>query len=191
MALSYLYTLLGQNVSLEGLPILGQLNSSELATIKHQLERKLNSPLTSSAGRLFDAVSALAGVRGTIDYEAQAAIELEMLAPGDLAGLDSGVYPFSIVEEEGRKVVKLAELVSAVVSEVKGGAAAPSVSARFHKTMAQIIARMCQIIAAERKTSLGSPQWWCVPESLAFQAGHGCPSEGRLPGHYPPAGSLQ
>jgi len=157
MALSYLYTLLGQDVSLEGLPILGQLDTSEkygLATIKHQLERKLNSPLTSSAGRLFDAISALAGVRGTIDYEAQAAIELEMLAPDDLAGLDSGVYPFSIAEEDGRKVVKIAELVSAVVAEVRNGATASSVSARFQKTMAQIIARMCQLIATESKISL-------------------------------------
>jgi hydrogenase maturation protein HypF len=154
MALGYLYTLLGQDVSLEGLPILGQVNTAELATIKHQLERQLNSPVTSSAGRLFDAVSALAGVRGTIDYEAQAAIELEMLAPDDLGGLDSGVYPFSIAEEEGRQVVKLAELVSAVVAEVKSGAAAPLISARFHRTMAQLIVRMCQLIAPERQTSL-------------------------------------
>ncbi|MBM4463825.1 MAG: carbamoyltransferase HypF [Chloroflexi bacterium] len=154
MALGYLYTLLGQNVSLEGLPILGQLDSAELATIKHQLERKLNSPVTSSAGRLFDAVSALAGVRGIIDYEAQAAIELEMLSPDDLPGSDFGVYPFFIAEEEGHKVVKLAELISAVVSEVKSGAAAPLISARFHKTMAQMIVRMCRLIALESQTSL-------------------------------------
>ncbi|GAH23864.1 unnamed protein product, partial [marine sediment metagenome] len=79
MALSYLYTLMGEDFSIEGLPI-GKVNPVELDIIRQQLKRGINCPLTSSAGRLFDAVSALAGVRGEIDYEAQAAIELEMLA---------------------------------------------------------------------------------------------------------------
>jgi len=149
MALGYLYAFLGHDVSLEALPILAQLDSEELAIIRRQLERGLNSPLTSSAGRLFDAVSALAGVRGTIDYEAQAAIELEMLALDDTTKLDIGLYPFSIVEEEGRNVVKLGELVSAVVGEVKNRVPVPLISARFHRTVAGIIAQMCQIIAAE------------------------------------------
>ncbi|GAH85807.1 unnamed protein product, partial [marine sediment metagenome] len=61
------------------LPI-SKLNATELEIIKQQLKRGINCPLTSSAGRLFDAVSALVGVREEIDYEAQAAIELEMLA---------------------------------------------------------------------------------------------------------------
>ena len=149
MALGHLYTLLGQDVSLEDLPVLAQLGSEELAMIKRQLERGFNSPLTSSAGRLFDAVSALAGVRGTIDYEAQAAIELEMLAPDDIKKLDLELYPFSIVLEEEHRVVKLGELISAVVGEVKNRVPIPLISARFHRTMAGIVAQMCQIIAVE------------------------------------------
>ena len=154
MALSYLYTLLGQDVSLEGLPILSEINPNELALIKRQLERRLNSPLTSSAGRLFDAISALVGVRGTVDYEAQAAIELEMLAPNEVSKLDSDLYPFSIVGEEGCKVVKLGELISAVAEEVKNRVPVPIISARFHKTMAQIIVQMCQLIAKETGINL-------------------------------------
>ena len=154
MALSYLYTLLGQDVSLEGLPILSQLNPDELIIIKRQLERRLNSPLTSSAGRLFDAISALVGVRGTVDYEAQAAIELEMLAPDEVGKLDSDLYPFSIVEIEGRKVVRLGELISAVAGEVKNRVPVPIISARFHRTMSQIIVQMCQLIAKETRINL-------------------------------------
>jgi hydrogenase maturation protein HypF len=146
MALSYLYFLLGENFPLDGLP-LTRLNPVELDIIKQQLRRKVNSPLTSSAGRLFDAVSALAGVRGEINYEAQAAIELEMLAPDEVEESES--YPFSIVEEGGMRVVKLKELFSAVVWDIRNQAPVPIISLKFHNTVAQIVAEMCKLVAKE------------------------------------------
>jgi len=146
MALSYLYTLLGEDLSLEGLP-LSKLNPGEVDIVKQQIKRGINSPLTSSVGRLFDGISALAGVRGEIDYEAQAAIELEMLAP-DESG-EGEAYPFSIVEEQGIKVVKLGESVSSVVQDIRGQVPAPVISVKFHRTMAQIVVEMCKAIARE------------------------------------------
>ncbi len=148
MALSYLYTLLGEGFSLEGLPF-SKLNPTELDIIKQQLKRKINSPLTSSAGRLFDAVSALVGVRDEIDYEAQAAIELEMLAPNEVDGLELKAYPFSIIEHQGVKVVKLGELFSMIVQDVKNQVPVSIISLKFHNTVAQIIAMMCKLIARE------------------------------------------
>ena len=146
MTLGYLYTLLGEDFFLEGLP-LGKLDSAEIEIIRQQLKRKINSPLTSSAGRLFDAVSALAGVRGEIDYEAQAAIELEMLAPDEIDKSDS--YPFSIVEEGGIRVVKLKELLAGVVQDVRNQIPAAVISLKFHHAMAEIITAMCQLIAKD------------------------------------------
>jgi len=146
MALGYLYTLLGEDFDLEGLP-LGRLNPAELSIIKRQLKRKINSPPTSSAGRLFDAVSALVGVRGEIDYEAQAAIELEMLAPDE--ALVSESYPFSIDGEEGIGVVRLSELWSALVGDIRNQTPAPVISLKFHNTMAEITVKMCKSIAKE------------------------------------------
>jgi len=148
MALSYLYTLLGENFSLEGLPI-SKINSTELDIIKQQLKRGINSPLTSSAGRLFDAVSALAGVRGEIDYEAQAVIELEMLAPDETGELGRESYPFTIFEQHGVRVVKLSELFESLVRDVKNQVSVDIISLKFHNTVAQMVADMCKSIARE------------------------------------------
>ena len=150
MALSYLYTLLGEGFALEGLPF-SKLNPNELDIIKQQLKRAINCPLTSSAGRFFDAVSAVAGVREEIDYDAQAAIELEMLAPDELGGFKPNCYPFSIVEHQGVRVVKLGELFSAVVQDVKNQAPVPIISLKFHNTAAQIVVEMCKMITKETR----------------------------------------
>jgi len=148
MALSYLYTLLGDDLPLAGLP-LADLEPGEVEIVRKQLERGVNSPLTSSAGRLFDAVSALAGVRGEIDYEAQAAIELEMAAPDKVEDFEGESYPFAIIEEQGVRVVRLTGLISSVARDVRAGVPVPIVSARFHHTVAQIITGMCRAIAEE------------------------------------------
>ncbi len=148
MALSFLYTLLGFDFPLEGLPLNG-LSQQEIEIVKQQLKRGLNSPLASSAGRLFDAVSALAGVRGEIDYEAQAAIELEMLAPDEPGEPEVKAYPFSITVDQGVRVVGLAGLISSVVQDVRDRVAVSIISLRFHKTMTQIIIDMCKAIAEE------------------------------------------
>jgi len=148
MALSYLYTLLGESFPLEGLPI-SKLNPAELKITKQQLKQGVNCPLTSSAGRLFDAVSALAGVREEIDYEAQAVIELEMLAPNEVDEFEWESYPFSIVEHQAVRVIKLGELFSAIVYDVKNQISIPLISLKFHNTVAQIITGMCKLIAKE------------------------------------------
>jgi hydrogenase maturation protein HypF len=147
MALGYLHALLGPDFPIHGLPLLGQLDQGELVVVARQIERSVNSPLTSSAGRLFDAVSALAGVCGVVDYEAQAAIELEMLADEDEEA--SAAYPFSIEEEDGCRVVRLGELVAAVIDDVKRGVPASAVSTRFHSTMARMIVEMCRAISRD------------------------------------------
>jgi len=149
MALGFLYALLDEDFPLVDLP-LSKLNPEEVETVKHQVARGINSPLTSSAGRLFDAVSALAGVRSEIDYEAQAAIELEMVAPDELDGPAAEAYPFLITTDQGAKIVKLGRLISSVVQDVRNRVPASTISLRFHRTVAEIITEMCKVLAQER-----------------------------------------
>lgn len=142
MAISYLLTLLGKDVLAQDLPFLRQVDGIEIDLIRKQIERGVNSPLTSSCGRLFDAVSALIGVRSRIDYEAQAAIELEMVADET----ELGSYPFSITEQNGMNIVHFDELFAAIIADLGKGVPPASISAKFHRTIAGVVKQMCRCL---------------------------------------------
>ncbi len=144
MAISYLFTLLGKEALNQNLPFLSHVDSLEVDLIKKQIEKGINSPLTSSCGRLFDAVSALIEIRGRIEYEAQAAIELEMLADES----ETTSYPFSIAQREGVNIVHLEELFAAIVKDLANGVPQASISMKFHRSMAQVVTEMCKLLAA-------------------------------------------
>jgi len=150
MALGYVYTLLGTQTNLDKLPILGKIPQAEMDTIKKQLELKLNCPLTSSAGRLFDAVSAIAGICGEAAYEAQAAIELEMSAADDINDtVMQDAYPFEIDNNDDISVIRLENLIKCIIQDVNENTAVQIIAARFHKTMAEMIVETCISIAGK------------------------------------------
>jgi hydrogenase maturation protein HypF len=100
--------------------------------------RGINAPLTSSAGRLFDAVAAVVGVRDTVTYEGQAAIELEQAA--DPAGVDA--YPVGLTDGTPF-VIGGADLLRAVVGDVRAGIPTPVIATRFHRGMVGAIVAAC------------------------------------------------
>ncbi|MBI5199354.1 MAG: carbamoyltransferase HypF, partial [Nitrospirae bacterium] len=115
------------------------LDRDKFKILRKMIDKKINSPLTSSAGRLFDAVSALLGVRKEVYYEGQAAIELEMKANPE----EAGMYQFSLREYEGKTEIVMGPVIKGIVSDIAGGAGVDIISARFHNTIAHIVLNVC------------------------------------------------
>jgi hydrogenase maturation protein HypF len=142
MAIAQLVSLYGEEEVLK-LPLGAVRRSGErnVRLIARLVEHGLNTPPTSSAGRLFDAVAALVGVPGSrrTTYEGQAAVELELAADGP-AGRG---YPFRLLPDEGKWVVETLGIVAGVVEDLLAGRGAGEISSRFHRTVAEMVAAGC------------------------------------------------
>jgi hydrogenase maturation protein HypF len=146
MALSYLYAEFGAELFDLPLSCVAQVPEGEARLFLKMLERRLNSPLTSSCGRLFDAVAALIGLRGKVSYEGQAAIELEALA--ELAACDE-VYPFDSVMEEGRYISDFGPMIRSMVRDMAAGRPGAEIARCFHNTLAEVVAVTCDRIRTD------------------------------------------
>jgi hydrogenase maturation protein HypF len=142
MAAAYLEAAFGGEVP-GGLDVVRR-NQARWAGVLEVARAGVNSPATSSAGRLFDAVAALLGVRDAVNYEGQAAVELEQLA--DPA--ERSAYPASVTGARPFGVCG-PDLVRAAVEDLLAGVDPGTIAARFHNGVAHVIAEGCRRVRDE------------------------------------------
>jgi hydrogenase maturation protein HypF len=125
----------------DDLPCVQACPEPERDLLERQLERELNCVPTSSMGRLFDAVSSLVGVCHRAGYEAQAAVELEAVAAQH--GPEKG-YTVRLTRTGGQLIAEPASMLTAVVADLRAGAPAGLIAARFHAGLADLVRRICR-----------------------------------------------
>ncbi|MEJ2606245.1 MAG: hypothetical protein P8Z41_06175 [Anaerolineales bacterium] len=120
-------------------------SGEERQALRRMLNIELNTPLTSSMGRLFDAVSSLADVRQRINYEAQAAIELEATVIPD----EESAYTFELRETE----IDPLPVIQAIVADARAGVSKGRIAARFHLAVARMVDNVCRLL--QKKEGIG------------------------------------
>ncbi len=162
MAMSYLYQALGETAFTLDHPVAGYLPGQERALFAQMLRRGINSPLTSSCGRLFDTVAALLNIRHIVSYDGQGAIELEALAemseeeaksPSALYASEgtlcqTGEYRYNIdLHENAPLQLDFSPMFSEILADIAAGARTFTIAHRFHQTVASAATDVCLHIA--------------------------------------------
>lgn len=153
-AMGLLYEIFGdETFDMKDLHPLTTFDSKALAALQKMLKTGFNSPLTTSAGRLFDAVSSLTGLRQTVNFEGQGAMELEFAIDRDAAG---GTYPFSIEARSARtyfepeRIIDWGPMVRALMNDLDKGIPTGEISAKFHNTLVEIILAVANSLAKQK-----------------------------------------
>jgi hydrogenase maturation protein HypF len=137
MMVSYLYNYFGEKVIGDHPFLFEGIDSKELEMVLFMLKNKMNSPLTSSAGRLFDAVSALLNVCRNSSYHAEAPMRLEAVADTN----EKGYYSFSI-----GKTISMKPAFKEMIKDVNSGIEISMIAGKFHNTIVELICKTAIMI---------------------------------------------
>jgi hydrogenase maturation protein HypF len=136
MAAVYLQEAYGDKFLGLDIPFVKQLDKKKWSVINQIIRAGLNCPMTSSLGRLFDAAAALVGLRAEVQYEGQAAIELEAQTKFSEIG-----YDFEIRDD----VLDVCPMIRGIVGDLRNGESIPKIAGRFHRTIAEMLFASCQL----------------------------------------------
>lgn len=149
-AIAYLHKLVPDAAKLP-LALWSRASEDELTVVRQMVDRGFNCTPTSSAGRLFDAVSALLGVCDQISFEGQAAIELEQLAWRGVASRAPALQ-YAVGVAGDAIGIDVGEMFEQLVQALLDGVAAADLAAAFHADLARLFADVCAVVADDSQT---------------------------------------
>jgi hydrogenase maturation protein HypF len=164
MALSYLCATFGDNLQDLDLPLLKQIEAQKINIIVEMMEKGINCPQTSSLGRLFDAVAAIAGIRQRVNFEGQAAMELEMLADG----YSDSIYEIQWTSQKPIKILPQT-IIQGVVQDIQNGRSPAEISTKFHQTLIALFGEICAIIRRNHDLNRVVLSGGCFQNSLLLR----------------------
>jgi hydrogenase maturation protein HypF len=145
MAMAYLSEAFGDEAKALKIDFLKKIDFEKWGILKRAIEQKVNTPWTSSMGRLFDATSSLLSIRDEVNYEGQAAIELEMAADKEI----KETYPFCLLKEESPFAIDSTGMIKGMVRDLMEGVSISKISGKFHRTIVQMITETCETLRRE------------------------------------------
>ena len=138
MAVSYLYDTFGEALWDLDLPVFNKISREKIKIIVEMITKKINSPLTSSLGRLFDGVASIIGLRNQVHFEGQAAMELEMIA----GAKTSATYDWEWTSNDIYRVLT-EPIIRGVLRDVEKGIPPSQISSKFHMTLIRLFTSLC------------------------------------------------
>jgi hydrogenase maturation protein HypF len=148
MAAAYLYQAFGKKARELAYQLIEGVKREKIDVVFRMIERRINSPLTSSTGRLFDAAASLIGQCQINTYEGQAPMELESLICDEPKHNHS--YPYELRLESDIIVVTVSPMVHSIISDLEEKKTKPYIACKFHNTVAQYSLKMCERIRKSR-----------------------------------------
>ncbi len=139
IGLALLYSIYGKEFT--ELDNISFLKRNDIGLVKQLLEKNINSPVTTSAGRLFDGVSAIIGIRNTASFEAQAAMELEFAADDFKT---NEYFSFSIDGTGDSLIFNWENIIKGIITDLNGSVPKGIIAAKFHNSLAEAIVQIAQ-----------------------------------------------
>ena len=144
MAASYLYHTFGDAFWDLNLPVLKGIDEKQIKVMVEMIQKQVNTPVTSSLGRLFDGIAAIIGIRNRVSFEGQAAMELEMLAEKRM----TASYDYDWKSGDIHRIL-FQPIIRGVANDMQKGVAPSEISGKFHSTLVGLFSELCSTIGKE------------------------------------------